>query len=325
MVWVGNTPLLKVDGVYAKLECANPLGSIKDRIAKYIIERSENAGLLKPGMTIIEATSGNTGIAFSYFAKEKGYPVVIVMPENMTAERKKILRNLGAELILCSEGDFVEATRIRDDMAQDPKYFNPDQFSNPLNVECHYQTTAKEILDQISSSHEQIEAFVSGVGTGGTLIGCGRRLKEVFSGIRVVAVEPLESPVMSGGEPGLHGIQGIGDGFVPSIISDGRGGLNQLVDEVVCCSTEEAKGAAKYLGEKGICVGISSGANFVVAKQMAEKYGTTVTIFADGFSKYKSQGLCRRGSGICPHVVKCNCPYTMDCDGKESGACCKCK
>lgn len=325
MVWVGNTPLLKVDGVYAKLECANPLGSIKDRIAKYIIERSESAGLLKPGMTIIEATSGNTGIAFSYFAREKGYPVVIVMPENMTSERKKILRNLGAELILCSEGDFVEATRIRDDMAQDPKYFNPDQFSNPLNVECHYQTTAKEILDQISSSPEQIEAFVSGVGTGGTLVGCGRRLKQAFPKMRIIAVEPMESPVISGGKPGLHGIQGIGDGFVPPIISDGRGGLDQLVDEVACCSTKEAKSAAQYLGERGICVGMSSGANFTVAKQMTDRYGTTVTIFPDGFSKYKSQGLHRRGSGSCPHVTECNCPSKSDCDGKTPSIYCKCR
>jgi len=230
LIEVGNTPLVEVDGVYAKLECTNPLGSIKDRIAKYIIERSEELGLLQPGMTIVEASSGNTGIALSYFAKERGYPVIIVMPKNMTEERKRILTKLGAKLILCSEGNFAEAANIRDDMAEKNGYFNPDQFSNPLNVECHYRTTAQEILDQIRPYSEDIAAFVSGIGTGGTLIGCGKRLKEAFPKIRIVAVEPSESPVMSGGKPGLHGIQGIGDGFVPAIASDGNGGLNRLID-----------------------------------------------------------------------------------------------
>ena len=324
-MWVGKTPLLNVDGIYAKLECVNPFGSIKDRIAKYIIERSEKLGLLKSGMTIVEASSGNMGIALTYFAKRKGYPAIIVMPKNMTEERKRILRELGAEVILCSEGNFSEAAMIRDQIAKDPKYFNPDQFSNPLNVECHYKTTAKEIIDQIIHHSDTIKGFVSGVGTGGTLIGCGKRLKENFPEIRVVAVEPSESPVMSGGDPGLHGIQGIGDGFVPAIVADGKGGLNKLVDEVVCCSTEKAKHAAKYLErERGICVGISSGANFVVAKQIAEKYGTTVTVFPDGFSKYKSQGLRRRESGPCPHFAQCNCPNEQSCNRRKPKASCKC-
>jgi cysteine synthase A len=325
LIQVGHTPLLEVDGIFAKLECANPLGSIKDRIAKYIIEQSERLGLLKPGMTIVEASSGNTGIALSYFAREKGYPIVIVMPKNMTDERKRILNELGAELILCSEGNFVEATKIRDELARDPRYFNPDQFSNHLNVECHYETTAQEILDQIKPHSNNIGAFVAGVGTGGTLIGCGKRLKEKFQNIRIVAVEPSESPVMSGGKPGLHGIQGIGDGFIPAIVSDGATELNKLVDEVVCCSTAEAKVAARYLaGKRGICVGMSSGANFLAAKKVAGKYGVTVTVFPDGFSKYRSQGLTRDGNGPCPHQKDCNCPVKAKCNKEDVGLECKC-
>jgi cysteine synthase A len=305
---VGNTPLLKVDGVFAKLECTNPLGSIKDRIAKYIIEKSEKLGLLQPGMTIVEASSGNTGIAFSYFARKKGYSVIIVMPRNMTDERKEILRKLGAKLILCSEGNFAEAANIRDRIAAKPGYFNPDQFSNPLNVECHYKTTAQEILNQIRPYSHNIEAFVAGVGTGGTLIGCAKRLRQVFPKIRIVAIEPSESCVMSGGKPGLHGIQGIGDGFVPSIISGEDGGLNKLVDEIMHVSTSQAKDAARYLAnEKSICVGMSSGANFIVAKEMAHKYRTVVTVFPDGFSKYESQGLMRKGTCSCEYRMKCNC------------------
>jgi cysteine synthase A len=322
---VGNTPLLKVDGIFAKLECTNPLGSIKDRMAKYIIEESEKQGLLKPGMTIVEASSGNTGIALSYFAKEKGYSITIIMPENMTDERKRILKKLGAQLVLCSEGNFAEAVKIRDEIARKPMHFNPDQFSNTLNAECHYKTTAQEILDQIATYSKSIDAFVSGVGTGGTLIGCGKRLREVFPTIKIIAVEPSESPVMSGGKPGKHGIQGIGDGFVPALASDGKGGLNSLIDQVICVSTTEAKDAARYLAEeKSICVGISAGANFVAAKRIAASCGTVVTVFPDGFSKYKSQGLTRNGAGPCTYQKECNCPFKTQCIGDKTTAECKC-
>jgi cysteine synthase A len=324
-VEVGSTPLLKVDGIFAKLECTNPLGSIKDRMAKYIIEQSEKQGLLKPGMTIVEASSGNTGIALSYFAREKGYPIIIVMPENMTDERKRILKNLGAQLILCSEGNFAEAVRIRNEIAQKPTHFNPDQFSNLLNVECHYKTTAQEILEQIKTYSKSVDAFVSGVGTGGTLIGCGKRLREVFPTVKIVAVEPSESPVMSGGKPGIHGIQGIGDGFVPALASDSKGGLNSLIDQVVCVSTKEAKDAAQYLAERrNLCVGISSGANFVAAKRVTANYDTVVTVFPDGFSKYKSQGLIRKGNGPCAYQRECNCPIKAQCSGTKNNAECKC-
>ena len=152
MVKVGSTPLLEVDGIYSKMECTNPLGSIKDRIASYILDESERQGLLRPGMEIIEASSGNTGIALSFFAREKGYPITIVMPENMTEERKRLMIALGAKIIYCSAGNFAEAAQIRNEMAKDPKFFNPDQFSNPLNVECHYKTTGAEILEQMSEA-----------------------------------------------------------------------------------------------------------------------------------------------------------------------------
>ncbi|UCE29441.1 MAG: cysteine synthase family protein [Candidatus Bathyarchaeota archaeon] len=308
MIEVGNTPLLKVDEIFAKLECTNPLGSIKDRMVKYIIEQSERLGLLRPGMTIVEASSGNTGIALSYFAREKGYPVIIVMPKNMTSERKRILKKLGSELVLCSEGNFLEAISIRDKLAKNEGYFSSNQFSNPLNAKCHYETTAQEILDQIRPHSGNIAAFVSGVGTGGTLIGCGKRLKEAFTDMKIVAVEPSESPVMSGGEPGLHGIAGIGDGFIPDIISNGMDGFNELIDDVMCVSTIEARRAAKYLAEeKAMCVGMSAGANFLAAKKASKKYGTTVTIFPDGFLNYRSQGLTRVGRDPCPNRKRCNC------------------
>ncbi|MHC5039712.1 MAG: PLP-dependent cysteine synthase family protein [Planctomycetota bacterium] len=302
MIAVGKTPLVEVDGIYAKLECTNPCGSIKDRIACYILEESEKRGLLKPGTRIVEATSGNTGIAFSFFAKEKGYPITIVMPEDMTAERKDIMRNLGAELILCSKGNFAEAAAIRNRLADEKGYFNPDQFSNPLNVECHFRTTGEEILEQIREfTGESIGAFAAGVGTGGTLMGVGDRLRKDIPEVRIAAVEPEESPVMSGGEPGLHGISGIGDGFIPQIVLDETGSLHPLIDEVICIKTEDAKAASKHIAEEhGYCVGISSGANLLAAENLKKRFGTVVTIFPDSYSRYRSWGLEHCKPGQCP-------------------------
>lgn len=301
---VGNTPLLEVDGIYAKLECTNPCGSIKDRIAVYILEQSEARGLLRPGTRIVEATSGNTGIALSYFAKEKGYDITIVMPEDMTEERKEILKELGADLILCSkEGSFAEAAAIRDQMAEEKGYFNPDQFSNPLNTECHYETTGCEILQQMGTMVAgPIDGFVAGVGTGGTLMGVGKRIKAAYPGAYLVAVEPRESPVMSGGEPGRHGIFGIGDGFIPALVGDGRGGLDPLIDEVLCVGSEEAKEASQYLAaSRGCCVGISSGANYLAARELRRRFRTVVTVFPDGYVKYQSEGLVHCREGACPY------------------------
>ncbi|MFQ6605709.1 MAG: PLP-dependent cysteine synthase family protein [Fidelibacterota bacterium] len=298
---VGHTPLVLVEGVYAKLECVNPCGSIKDRIARYIFEESENRGWLKPGMTIVEATSGNTGIAMSYFAREMGYPITIIMPENMTGERKAIMRNLGANLILCSEkGSFQEAASIRDSMAENPTYFNPDQFSNPLNVECHNKTTGQEIIAALKQSDIKPDALVAGVGTGGTLIGIGKALREINPSLYIVAVEPAESAVMSGGEAGTHGIPGIGDGFIPAIASDGKDGLHPLIDDVSTIPSDEAREAALNLKEKhGYCVGISSGANFLAARRLQNRYPVVVTVFADGYFRYQSNGLCHCKESQC--------------------------
>ncbi len=302
---VGATPLIEVEGIFAKLECTNPCGSVKDRIATYILRRSRELGLLREGTRIVEATSGNTGIAFAYFGPRAGHPVTIVMPENMTSERKQILERLGAELILCSqEGSFAEAAEIRDRLARENGWFNPDQFSNPLNVECHERTTGQEILDHFEAHYpdRSIDAFVAGVGTGGTLIGVGKRLRRAFPGIHLVAVEPTESPVMSGGKPGLHGIGGIGDGFVPAIAGDGRGGLHPLIDEVICVSTEDARRASLHLGrDRCSCVGMSSGANFLAARQLALRFSTVVTVFADSYDRYRSLGLRHCPPGACPY------------------------
>jgi cysteine synthase A len=299
---VGSTPLIEVEGIHAKLECTNPCGSIKDRIGKYILEESLRRGLLRSGQRVIEATSGNTGIAFAHFARKLGHPVTVVMPENMTEERKQVLRRMGADLILCSEaGSFAEAARIRDRLAEENGWFNPDQFSNPLNVECHERTTGEEIVQQLASQRiESVDAFVAGVGTGGTLIGVGRRLRRAFPGVRLVAVEPAESAVMSGGASGAHGIGGIGDGFIPAIAGDGAGGLSAMIDEVECVSTAEASSAARALGNvHGFCVGVSSGANFVAAKRLAARHRRVVTVFPDGYAKYMSVGLRHCEPGRC--------------------------
>ncbi len=301
---VGETPLIEVEGVFAKLECTNPCGSVKDRIATYILRESVRQGLLTPGMTIVEATSGNTGIAFSYFGRQAGSDVTIVMPENMTAERKQKIRDLGANLILCSaEGSFAEAADIRDRLARDHGWFSPDQFSNPLNVECHERTTGEEIARDIRARFpgRRIDAFVAGVGTGGTLIGVGQRLKRDNPDLHLVAVEPAESPVLSGGEPGAHGIYGIGDGFIPAIAGDGQGGRHPLIDEVIVVESEAARQASILLGrDHYACVGISSGANFLAAQQLALRYRTVVTVFPDSYGRYVSKGLTHCKPGSCP-------------------------
>jgi len=298
---VGGTPLVEVEGILAKLECTNPCGSIKDRIAGYILEESLRRGLLVAGQRIVEATSGNTGIALAWAARNLGHPVTVVMPEDMTEERKAIIRALGADLVLCSkEGSFAEAAAIRDRLAAENGWFNPDQFSNPLNAECHERTTGEEIVAQTGG--RRVDAFVAGIGTGGTLVGISRRLRRENPDLRVAAVEPEESAVMSGGAAGSHGISGIGDGFIPAIASDGGDGLHPAIDEVIVVSTEEATAAARRIAiDHGFCVGISSGANFVAARRLAERYETVVTIFPDGYTKYRSRGLEHCEPGRCPY------------------------
>jgi cysteine synthase A len=281
---VGKTPLLKIsERIYAKFEGQNPSGSIKDRMASYIINDAEKNGLIKKGDTIIEATSGNSGIAFAFLASERGYKCIIVMPSNMSEERKQMLRLYGAELIEVEDGKFDDAIALRDRMAKENGYFNPNQFHNPLNIQAHYEGTGVEILHQHT---DKIAAFLDGTGTGGTLMGTSRLLKMYHPFMKVVAVEPAESPVMSGGQPGLHGIQGIGDGskFMVNL---------KEVDDIIIVSTEEAKERAKRLAkEQGLFVGISSGANILASERLLEKYpdmeGNIITILCDRGERYLS-------------------------------------
>ena len=304
---LGNTPIVEVDGILAKLECCNPCGSIKDRIAEFILHKSKATGELKPGQPIIEATSGNTGIAMAYYGRAAGHPVTIVMPENMTEERKALIRGFGADLILCSvKGSFAEAAEIRDRLAKERGWFNPDQFSNPYNVECHRTTTGAELLEQLEG--RTLDAFVAGVGTGGTLIGIGEALRERYPTVHLAAVEPAESAVMTGGDTGPHAIYGIGDGFIPAIASDGSGGTHPLINEAIDVSSQDAIDAAIELKEKfQICVGISSGANFVAARRLRCRFETVATVFADGFEKYTAHGLTRCEGG-CAHADRCSFP-----------------
>lgn len=304
---IGDTPLVNVDGVYAKLECVNPCGSVKDRIVRYILSEARKRGDLQPGQPIVEATSGNTGIAFAHYGRLMGHPVTIVMPEHMTEERKDLIRSLGATLRLCSkEGSFAEAATIRDQIAATTGAYNPDQFSNQLNEECHRLTTGQEILKQLTAPKLPL-AFVAGVGTGGTLVGVGTALKDALGDVTVVAVEPAEAAVMTGGPNGPHGIYGIGDGFVPRLASDGGDGLHPVIDRVEVVSTDEAEEAARTLGQSGrFCVGVSSGANFVAAKRLQNEFSTVVTVFADGHQKYHSSGLEEPGEHLCPFYDACH-------------------
>lgn len=281
---VGQTPLIKIsERIFAKFEGQNPSGSIKDRMASYIINDAEKRGLIKKGDTIIEATSGNSGIAFAFLAAERGYKCIIIMPANMSEERKQMLRIYGAELIEVPDGKFDDAIALRNKMAYENGYFNPNQFHNPLNIQAHYEGTGVEILHQHT---EKIAAFLDGTGTGGTLMGTSRTLKMYHPFMKVVAVEPAESPVMSGGEPGLHGIQGIGDGskFMVDL---------KEVDDIIIISTGEAKERARRLSkEQGLFVGISSGANILASERLLEKYpdmeGNIITILCDRGERYLS-------------------------------------
>jgi cysteine synthase A len=281
---VGQTPLIQIsERIFAKFEGQNPSGSIKDRMATFIINDAEKNNLIKKGDTIIEATSGNSGIAFAFLAAERGYKCIIIMPANMSEERKQMLRIYGAELIEVPDGKFDDAIALRDKMAEENGYFNPNQFHNPLNIQAHYEGTGVEILHQHT---EKIAAFLDGTGTGGTLMGISRLLKMYHPWMKVIAVEPAESPVMSGGQPGIHGIQGIGDGskFLVNL---------KEVNDIVIISTEEAKERARRLAkEQGLFVGISSGANILASERLLEKYpdmeGNIITILCDRGERYLS-------------------------------------
>ncbi|HZK57562.1 MAG TPA: cysteine synthase A [Clostridia bacterium] len=290
---IGDTPIMslkKMTGlnIYAKAEFLNPGGSIKDRVAQFMIEEAERQGRLKPGMTIMEPTSGNTGIGLALVGVQKGYKVVIIMPENMSEERKKIIAALGAELVLTpAEKNIAGTVEEAEKRAKaDSSIYVPQQFENPNNPEIHYRTTAKEIWDQLDG---QIDMFVSGLGSGGTLCGVGRFLKEKNPDILVVAVEPKNVSALLGHEPGLHKIQGIGDGFVPPVLD------TSLVDEVIEVTDDDAIQTARGLAKiQGLLVGTSSGANVWASIQVAGKYGndkTIATVLADRAERYFSTAL----------------------------------
>ena len=286
---VGNTPLIPIRfgkyTVWGKAEFMNPSGSVKDRMATYIINDAERKGIIKKGDTLIEATSGNTGISFSMLAAERGYKMKIIMPSNMSEERKQMMKFYGAELIQVEEGDFDGAIEMRDDLAKAKGWFNCNQFHNPLNIEAHYKNTGPEIKKQYNDLLQQNpDVFISGTGTGGTIMGAGKFLKKNWKGLKVVAVEPAESPVMSGGEPGLHGIQGIGDGSKFLVDLD-------FVDEVRTVKTECAKTIAKHLALRyGLFVGISAGSNVFASFQWLRDNNKTnaITILCDRGSRYFS-------------------------------------
>lgn len=290
---IGNTPMLSLrtltgKNIFAKAEYLNPGGSIKDRVAKHMLEQAESRGTLKPGMTIVEPTSGNTGIGIALAGVQKGYRVVIVMPENMSEERKKIITALGAELVLTnadkSIGGSVE--KAQEMKTADPNIFIPQQFENPDNPGIHYQTTAVEIWDQMGG---KVDIFVSGLGSGGTLAGVGKFLKEKNPDIKIIAVEPKNVSALLGHEPGLHKIQGIGDGFIPAVLDV------SLIAGVVEVSDDDAISTARDLARtQGILVGTSSGANVWACMRMAEKHGSDkniVTILPDRVERYFSTSL----------------------------------
>jgi len=293
---IGQTPLVKLNrlvgpndaDVYLKLEFFNPGSSVKDRIALSMIEEAEKSGQLKPGMTIVEPTSGNTGIGIAMVAAAKGYKTKLVMPETMSLERRNLLRAYGAELVLTPgpEGMKGAIRKAEELVAENENYFMPQQFKNPANPKIHIETTGPELLEQVG---DQLDAFISGIGTGGTITGAGQVLKEKFPQLQVVAVEPKDSPVLSGGQPGPHKIQGIGAGFVPDILD------TDIYDEVITVSNEEAFEAARRLAkEEGILGGISSGAAVKAALEVARRLGKgkkVVAVIPSNGERYLSTAL----------------------------------
>ena len=291
---IGNTPILKVSSltdensvkVYVKLEKFNVGGSVKDRAALGMIEKAEELGLLKKGSVIVEPTSGNTGIAIAMIGKLKGYKVIIVMPDTMSKERRSLIKAYGAELLLTEGAKGMKgAIEKANELGKKDGYFIPQQFENVANPEKHYETTAEEIYKDIPD----LDYFIASVGTGGTLTGIAKNLKSKLPNLKTIAVEPEKSPVLSGGKPGPHKIQGIGAGFVPSIYEE------KYVDEVRTVSDEDAYDIAKRFGiEEGALVGISSGAAIKVALDLAKKVGKgkkILVIAPDGGEKYISTGL----------------------------------
>jgi len=285
---IGGTPLIEVDGVYCKMEYLNPSGSVKARIAKYMIERAEDEGLLRHGDTIVEATSGNTGNALSMVAAVKGYRMLVVMPEGMSGERVAISRAFGADVMEIGHFHVNEALAKAKELGGEPGYFCPSQFESEWNVEENRTWLGPEILEQLPEGAVP-DAMVMGVGTGGTLIGVGQAFREANPAVKLFAMEPSESSTILCGEVGDHLIEGISDGFVPGIFERHQ----QLVDTALTVDSEEAVGEMRRLArEHGLFVGPSSGANLIAARKVRESYpdlGTIVTLFCDEGEKYISE------------------------------------
>ena len=291
---IGNTPILKLNKlvdencaeIYIKLEKYNLGGSVKDRAALGMIEEAEKLGLLKEGSIIVEPTSGNTGIALAMIGRLKGYKVIIVMPDSMSKERRELIKAYGAELILTDGAQGMNgAIKKAKELSEQDNYFMPQQFENLANPKKHYETTSEEIYNDL----EDLVVFIAGVGTGGTITGVGGKLKEKIEDIKVVAVEPEKSPVLSGGSAGAHKIQGLGAGFVPSIYK------HDIIDSIVKVSDEDAIKITKEVAEKeGVLLGISSGAAIYAAIEMAKVLGKgkkILVIAPDGGEKYISLGI----------------------------------
>ncbi len=314
--FVGNTPLIQLNSsegifstfeanLYAKVEYVNPSGSIKDRIAKYMIEQAEKRGDLKPGYTIIEATSGNTGIAFSMAGAAKGYKVVIIMCETMTEERRNFMRAYGAEVVSTPSCDGLKgAVNKAKQLAKQSGWWMPAQFDNYDNVETHRIIMGKEIIEQVPNGW--VDAFVAGVGTGGTLMGVAKALKEVNPAVQIVAAQPASSQELTGGKVGEHRIDGIGDGFIPSIVDQ------SIIDDAVNVEDETAVNWSRLLArEKGLFAGISSGANVYAAVQIAKKMKkgqTVVTVLPDSADRYASLGIFTDKKAKEIHVPKTFAP-----------------
>ena len=296
---IGNTPLLELRRteaeetldakLLAKLEYMNPAGSVKDRAARAMLNDAEQRGLLKPGSVIIEPTSGNTGIGLAAIAAARGYRTIIVMPETMSIERRRMMRAYGAELVLTPGAEGMKGAIAKaDELVRElPNAIIPGQFTNPANPQAHYDTTGPEILRDTDG---KVDIFVAGVGTGGTITGVGRYLREHNPNVKIVAVEPASSPVLSGGNPGAHKIQGIGAGFVPDVLD------TAVYDEIIPVENDDAFRAARRIGRlEGVAVGISSGAAahaaIMLAKRAENRGKTIVVLFPDGGDRYLSTAL----------------------------------
>jgi len=298
---IGSTPVVRLNRltgpgeaeVWGKLESANPGGSVKDRICLHMIEAAERDGRLRPGGTIIEPTSGNTGIGLAVVAAIKGYRLILTMPDTMSEERRSLLMAYGATLVLTPDSKGMQAAvcKAEELLAEHPGAFMPQQFRNPANPDAHRQTTARELLEQLP----HIDAFVAGVGTGGTITGVGSALREALPAVRIYAVEPAASAVLSSGTAGFHGIQGIGAGFVPEVLDTG------IYDEIIAVSDEAAAACTRRLAsEEGILVGISAGANCHAALQVAREIGAgkiVATVFCDTGERYLTTDIFG-GEGI---------------------------